>query len=244
MGLDWLIPDWPAPPRVRARITTRKGGESRHRYASFNLGLGVGDDPQLVLNNRDRLRTGLPDEPLWLRQVHGATVVEAESAGREPCADGAVTSSPKIVLVVLTADCLPVLICDHEGGAVGAVHAGWRGLAAGVIESAVGRIGVAPSRLMAYLGPGISAAAYEVGPEVREAFVSGDPRAARAFADGKPGKYFADLCLLARQRLEKAGIMDVYGGNYCTYADRERFFSHRRDGETGRMASLIWLQDS
>jgi polyphenol oxidase len=238
----WIVPDWPAPRQVHSLVTTRAGGESCGCYESFNLALHVGDDPQSVLGNRARLRAWLPAEPLWLRQVHSTTVIEAHAAQNEPEADAAVVRSSGVVLAVLTADCVPVLLCDREGETVAIVHAGWRGLAGGIVENAVRCMAVSPARLMAYLGPGIGPAAYEVGQDVYDAFVADDPRSGQAFAQRAQGKYSADLYALARQRLERTGTMAIYGGAYCTHTERGRFFSHRRDGRTGRMASLIWLQ--
>jgi len=244
MKHDWIVPDWPAPPGIRALITTRSGGASSGVFTSMNLGGQVGDDAAACRENRARLRSMLPAEPLWLRQVHGNTVVEAPLAAPETVADGAVARVPGAVIAVLTADCLPLLLCDRQGTAVGVVHAGWRGLAAGVIENTVAKMQVDPSQLMAYLGPAIGAAAYEVGEDVRREFVAADQRAKAAFANRSPGKYLADLYLLARQRLAKMGIMAVHGGGFCTFAESGRFFSYRRDGPTGRMASLIWMENS
>ncbi len=237
-----IVPDWPAPARVRALVTTRAGGASSGRYSSFNLGARVGDDTLAVRHNRALLRELVPGEPVWMRQAHGTRVIDAARAARHEEADGAVARAPGAVCVVLTADCLPVLLCDREGGAVGIAHAGWRGLAGGVIESVVTAMDVAPRRLIAWLGPGIGRDAYEVGRDVHDAFVASDKDAAQAFAPSGAGKYKADLDALARRRLEKCGVGEVHGGAFCTHRDSERFFSHRRDGVTGRMASLIWLE--
>ena len=242
MNHDWIVPDWPAPPRIRALITTRTGGVSSGAFASMNLGEHVGDDAASCLENRARLRALLPAEPLWLQQVHGKTVVEAASAVPGTAADGAVARVPEAVIGVLTADCLPVLLCDRQATTIGVAHAGWRGLAAGVIENTVEKMRIDPRHLVAYLGPAIGAGAYEVGGEVRRAFVAADASATAAFAERSPGKYLADLYLLARQRLAKTGIMSVHGGGLCTFAESGRFFSYRRDGPTGRMASLIWME--
>jgi YfiH family protein len=242
----WIVPDWPAPPGVRALITTRAGGVSRGAYAGMNLGMRTGDTAEDVARNRARLRQSLPAEPLWLRQVHGTAVAEADRKDGSPEADAAVARRPESVCAVLTADCLPLLLCDDGGSVVAAVHAGWRGLSSGVIEQTLRVMDRPRAALLAYLGPAIGPAAYEVGTEVREAFIAadgtGDPEAATAFAPGKPGKFYADLYALARQRLARSGVARVYGGGYCTYAERERFYSYRRDGATGRMASLIWMQ--
>jgi YfiH family protein len=241
-GHGWIVPDWPAPPSVRALITTRAGGASRGAYAGLNLGMRSGDDVEDVARNRASLRQWLPAEPLWLRQVHGTAVVEADDTDGSPEADAAVARRPGRVCAALTADCLPVLLCDEEGTTVAAVHAGWRGLCSGVIEQTLQAMDRPPAALLAYLGPAIGPAAYEVGVEVRQAFVAADPEAVAAFAPGKPGKFYADLYALARARLARSGVARVYGGGFCTYTERERFYSYRRDGVTGRMASLIWME--
>ncbi len=241
VSADWIVPDWPAPPRVRALITTRPGGASRGPYASFNLGARVGDDPQAVRRNRDILRRSLPADPVWMRQVHGTRIIEADPQVMDEEADGAVAHAPGRVCAVLTADCLPVLLADAGGTAVGIAHAGWRGMAAGVIESAVRAMAVPGASLVAYLGPAIGAAVYEVGPEVREALAA-DDQALLAFAPRPGGKFLADLGMLARRRLERAGVNRIFGGTLCTYSDPRRFYSYRRDGMTGRIASLIWLE--
>ncbi len=240
-GEGWFEPEWPAPGHVRALITTRAGGESRGPYESFNLAMHVGDAEEHVAQNRARLRSRLPSEPLWLTQVHGTRVLDADVTPPDQPADAAIAHSRGQLLAVLTADCLPVLLCDRSGAAVGIAHAGWRGLAGGVIENTITALGVPPGELLAYLGPAIGPQAYEVGEEVRGAFIAHDAAAASAFRPRAPGKHFADLYELARQRLSKAGIMAVFGGQRCTFHERETFFSYRRDGVTGRMASLIWL---
>ncbi len=239
---EWIVPDWPAPPGVRALITTRAGGASRGAYAGLNLGLRSGDAAGDVARNRASLRQWLPAEPLWLRQVHGTTVVEADTAKGNPEADAALARAPGRVCAALTADCLPLLLCDEAGTIVAAVHAGWRGLCSGVIEQTLRAMECPPQALMAYLGPAIGPLAYEVGAELRQAFVASDAESAAAFAPGRPGKFYADLYALARRRLARSGVVRIYGGGYCTYTERERFYSYRRDGATGRMASLIWMQ--
>lgn len=238
---DWITPDWPAPPRVKSLITTRSGGVSTGAYATFNLAEHVGDDPAAVRRNRALLRAHLPSEPKWLHQVHGARVAFVDGALYPKEGDGAVARQPGTVCAVLVADCLPVLLCDEAGTTVGIVHAGWRGLAAGVIEQSIASMGAVPGSVLAYLGPAIGPQAYEVGDEVRLAFTRTDPAAAQAFVPQGPGKWLCDLYALARQRLTQFGVTQVYGGGFCTHADRERFFSHRRDGSTGRMAGLIWF---
>ncbi len=242
--LTFISPDWPAPTNVRAFSTTRAGGVSRGPYASFNLGDHVGDDPAAVARNRELLRAALqlPAEPVWLRQVHGTRVIDAAQEDAHGEADGAWSAQPGAVCAVLTADCLPVVLCDRTGTRVAALHAGWRGLAAGVIEQGVRALGGAPDELLAWLGPAIGPRAFEVGPEVRTAFVSHDAAAAGAFAPGGDGRYLADLYALARLRLGALGVTGIHGGGFCTVTDRERFFSFRRDGSCGRMATLIWLE--
>lgn len=239
---DWIVPEWPAPKRVRALVTSRAGGTSAGKFASLNLSARVGDDPACVARNRAILRACLPADPAWMRQVHGTAVIDAARATPQTEADAAVTREPGMVCAVMTADCLPVLLCDRAGQVVGIAHAGWRGLAAGVIESAVRALGVSPRELIGYLGPGIGARRYEVGEEVRVAFAEKDQSAAASFAPGREGKFYADLYALARARLAAAGVTEVHGGGHCT-ASEERFFSFRRDGTTGRMASLVWLEE-
>jgi len=241
--IEFIAPDWPAPANVRAAMTTRMGGVSAGRYASLNLATHVGDDPAAVAENRRRLRAALalPAEPAWLTQVHGRDV--ARLPGPMPAsADAAVTFDKGTVCAVLVADCLPVLLAGRRGDCVGIAHAGWRGLAAGVIEATVAALAAGPGELLAWLGPCIGPQAFEVGPEVREAFVAHDAAAARDFRAGHAGKFFADLPSLARRRLEACGVSEIHGGGLCTHADPARFFSYRRDGETGRMAALIWLR--
>ncbi|PKM45838.1 MAG: peptidoglycan editing factor PgeF [Gammaproteobacteria bacterium HGW-Gammaproteobacteria-1] len=237
--MDLILPTWPAPPNVHACATTRAGGVSTEPYASLNLGDHVGDDPAAVAENRARLcrELALPAEPLWLTQVHGTAV--AEGAGG--CADASVAFGPGTVCTVMTADCLPLLLCDRAGTRVAAVHAGWRGLLAGVIEAAVARLDTPGAELLVWLGPAIGPDAFEVGEEVRAAFLAEDGGAAGAFRPSPAGRWLADIYALARRRLARCGVNAVYGGELCTYHDAERFYSYRRDGVTGRMASLIWL---
>lgn len=234
-----LRPDWPASARVRACTTTRAGGVSRGAFDSLNLAEHVGDDPAHVAENRRRLRQrlNLPDEPLWLRQVHSSDVL----CGRGGCADASVACAPGKVCAVLTADCLPVLLCDRQGTAVAAAHAGWRGLLAGVIEATVARMERPPDELIAWLGPAIGPQAFEVGDEVRAAFAAHAGEATRAFVPSPAGRWLADIYALARMRLARAGVVSIYGGGLCTMQDAARFYSYRRDHMTGRMASLIWL---
>ncbi len=246
-----IEPDWPAPGNVIALSTTRRGGHSEAPYDGFNLARHVGDLPEMVESNRDLLTGLLPagTRICWLDQVHGRDVVKADAVDVRPVsADASWSDRPGVACAIMTADCLPVLLCDVDGKRVAAAHAGWRGLQAGVIEAAVAAIGVPPARVIAWLGPAIGPARFEVGPEVRDAFlqvaVPGERHTvAAAFSpsEQRPGHWHADLYALARQRLRAAGVPDVYGGGFCTYEDRDRFFSYRRDRTTGRMATLITL---
>lgn len=237
-----LQPDWPAPSRVHAWVTTRQGGVSKAPFNSLNLATHVGDDPAAVALNRDRLREqlALPAEPVWLSQVHGTGILDASRAGVNAEADGSFACRPNVVCAVLTADCLPVLLADREGRCVAAVHAGWRGLADGVVEAAVTALPVAPADLLVWLGPAIGPDAFEVGDDVYQAFVGQDPETRDCFRE-QGARWLADIYGLARRRLARLGITAVYGGGLCTHTDTERFYSYRRDGRTGRLASLIWL---
>jgi YfiH family protein len=243
-GARWIVPDWPAPQGVRAFVTTRAGGVSEGEHASMNLGLSSGDAPEKVALNRAVVRASLPSEPRWLAQVHGTTAVLLDDLERDarPQADAAVAGVPGTVCTVLTADCLPLLLCDEAGRRVAAAHAGWRGMAAGVIENAVRAMGVAPGSVMAWMGPAIGPEAFEVGPEVREAFVAVDARSDIAFHAHREGKYLADLYALARRRLALAGVSRVHGGGFCTYRESDRFFSYRREKRSGRMGAFIWIE--
>ncbi len=263
MPPDWITPDWPAPANVRALMTNRSGGVSQPPYATFNPASHVGDDPAAVAENRHILRQCLPAEPLWLNQVHGCEVVAppfekgglggVSATGSQghaatiPTADAAVAFQPGEVRAVLTADCLPVLFCDEAGTVVAAAHAGWRGLAGGVLEATVAAMRAPPERILAWLGAAIGPNAFEVGGEVREAFISQHPLAGVAFRPALPGtldeaprKWLADLYALARIRLAAVGVNQVYGGGLCTFND-PRFYSYRREPRTGRMASVIWM---
>ena len=239
---EFILPDWPAPAGVRALSTTRDGGVSSPPWQSFNLGDHVGDDPRAVAANRSTLRRELPAEPLWLNQVHGTRCVDAARALPGAQADASFTRQQGVVCAVLTADCLPVLLCDERAMVVGIAHAGWRGLAAGVIETTVAAMGEPGERLMAWLGPAIGPQAFEVGSEVRDLFLAGDAEAADAFAAAAGGKWLCDIYGLARRRLHALGIRRVAGADFCTVNDARRWFSYRRDGVTGRMASLVWLE--
>jgi YfiH family protein len=235
--------DWRLPAGVRAAFTTRRGGVSTPPWNSFNLATHVGDVPEHVSANRARLKTllSLPAEPSWLNQVHGIAVADLDTAVTGPItADAAIATQPGRVCVVMVADCLPVLFASRDGGRIAAAHAGWRGLAAGVLERTVEAMGIPGREITAWLGPSISAQHFEVGEEVRHSFIATDPTAAAAFVVNPRGRWQADLLTLARRRLATVGVTEVSGGEWCTFADRERFYSHRRDGNGGRLAALIW----
>lgn len=241
----FLFPAWPVPPGVHAAVTTRDApGHSSAPFGRGNLGLRSGDEPVVVARNRAGLRDalGLPSAPRWLHQVHGCGVIEqgASPLPGEPDADAAVTRERGVVLAILTADCLPVLFASDDGTVIAAAHAGWRGLAAGVLEATVARMACAPERLVAWLGPCIGAASYEVGEDVRAAFVDHAANAAACFAPTRPGHWLADLAALARQRLAAIGVAPAHGGGFDTFTDA-RLYSYRREGaRSGRFASLIW----
>lgn len=237
-----LLPTWPAPAGVFSLMTTREGGVSCPPWDSLNLGDHVGDDAAHVAENRARLRVQLPAEPAWLKQIHGATVVDVSSD--ELTADASITRQAGCVCAVLTADCLPVLFCDRAGRVVAAAHAGWRGLAQGVLEATVAAMQVPPGDVLAWMGAAIGPDAFEVGDDVRQAFIKQHPEAAAAFVphpSGVPGKWLADMYQLARNRLNRVGVQAIYGGGRCTFNEAGLFYSYRREGVTGRMASLIWL---
>ncbi len=235
--------NWPAPANVRALTTTRRGGASGGPYASFNLGDHVGDDPEAVRLNRARLREvlALPAEPAWLKQVHGTTVIDAAGVTPGVTADGAWTDRPGVVCAVLTADCLPIFVCDRKGTKVALLHAGWRGLAGGIVASGLRMLNAPPEELLVCLGPAIGPDSYEVGDDVRQAFVAGDSGAVEAFQPVRAGRWRADVYALARRQLRQQGVHAVYGGERCTLREHDMFYSFRRDGTTGRMASLLWL---
>jgi len=250
--MQWITPEWPAPARVRALTTLRAGGGSQAPFDSLNLALHVGDDAAQVLRNRDALRSQarLPAEPLWLNQVHGTHVIAhraahltaAGSAEPTPTADACVAHAPGQVCAILTADCLPVLFCDLAASCVGAAHAGWRGLVQGVLPATVRALQRPGAELLAWLGPAIEPAAFEVGDEVREQFIDRAAESASAFVRNSRQRWQADLYLLARQELVRAGITRIFGGGFAGFTDRARFFSYRREARTGRMATLIWLE--
>ena len=243
-SLTFITPNWPAPDNVKALQTTRKGGISQEPYISLNFGEHVKDDPLAVAHNRQLLSPYLPSEPVWVNQVHGVEVIDAAKSGCLEDADGAFSTQADVVCVTMTADCLPVLLCDAKGTVVAAVHAGWRGLCDGVIEAVIAKMPANPSEILAWLGPAIGPNAFEVGDDVRQQFMQKDAKSISAF---KPqgDKWLCDIYAIAKQRLDNVGVTQVYGGGvneeFCTYSDKDRFFSFRRDNITGRMASLIWL---
>lgn len=247
--MPWITPDWPAPDNIRACITTREGGNSLAPYASNNLGLHVGDNPEHVQRNRRQLcaALGLNQSPQWLEQIHGVKVVNAKADDLVRTADGSFSNQSDQSCLVMTADCLPILLCDKKGTQVAALHCGWRSLAKGICARGLQKFEGAPRQVIAYLGPAISQAHFEVGIDVLEAFFKAarnhahSDQIATAFIPAqRPLHFYADIYALARAELRALGVTDVYGGDYCTYADSERFYSYRRDKVTGRMASLIW----
>lgn len=250
-GYDWIVPTWAAPSRVQAFVTTRNGGVGRGASASLDVGHASLDDTPAdergaVVENRRRVQAFLPSAPVWLSQVHGRDVAKigANTSPTPSRADAAVTREANVVLAVRVADCMPVLLADRDASVVAAAHAGWRGLAAGVLENTLSAMECDPARIVAWLGPAIGRGAFEVGADVRDAFVDRDPGAHRAFVAKSPGKWLCDLEALARMRLAHAGVRSVAGGGLCTHSDRARFFSYRRDGATGRMAAFVWRADS
>ena len=240
LAQSFIQPDWPAPRNVHALQTTRIGGVSVTPYNSLNLGDHVNDRAQHVSQNRQLLAPFVPTEPVWMKQVHGTRVLDAATSSCIESADAAFTNKTNVVCVTMTADCLPVLLCDQQGSVVAAVHAGWRSLCDGVIEATVKAMPVENNQLMAWLGPAIGPGAFEVGEEVRTQFIDKDKQAEAAFKPHR-SRFLGDLTMIAKQRLNHLGVTNVYGGGLCTYTDTLRFFSYRRDGDTGRMATLIWL---
>lgn len=249
-GYDWIAPTWDAPSGVQAFVTTRNGGVSRGASASLDVGhASIVDTPveerRAVAENRRRVQAFLPSAPVWLSQVHGCDIAKigANTNATPPRADAAVTREANVVLAVRVADCMPVLFADRDASVVAAAHAGWRGLAARILENTVSAMQCDPARIVAWLGPAIGRKAFEVGRDVRDAFVDRDPGAHGAFVAKSPGKWLCDLEALARMQLAHAGVRSVAGGGLCTYSDRTRFFSYRRDGATGRMAAFVWRVD-
>lgn len=252
MADNFLIPDWPAPAQVKSAITLRSGGCSRAPFDSNNLALHVNDSPADVQKNRHNLveTLALPAQPLWLDQCHGTDLVYVPETPQAASADGSYSDRANTVCAILTADCLPVLFCNQSGSQVAAAHAGWRGLCGGILRKTIATFEHSPQQVMAYLGPAIGPQVFEVGAEVLQAFLhraQNKPhqqavREAFKAVDGSADKYLADLYALARAELHASGVNQVYGGNYCSYTDNQRFYSFRRESKTGRNASLIWLQ--
>jgi polyphenol oxidase len=253
-NLQIITPEWPTPPGVRAAFTLRTGGVSLAPYDSLNLGARIGDSAEAVVENRrrGRERLGLPAEPVWLEQVHGVEVVElgafgaamgrGDSRDRPPTGDASVARGAGQVCAIRVADCMPVLFAARDGSVVGAAHAGWRGLAGGVLEATIGRLGVPATELIAWMGPAIGPKHFEVGEDVRAAFTATDAASASAFVANARGRWQCDLYALARRRLSSLGVSGIYGGGWCTFAEAGQFFSYRRDGQCGRMAALIWIE--
>ncbi len=239
----WLAADWPAPPHIKAGTTTRQAGISARPYDCFNLAAHVGDAPRAVLHNRALLKEllALPDEPVWLRQTHGNRVAKLTGASQDIHADGAYTDKPSIICAVLTADCIPLLLCNRSGTEIAAIHVGWRGFGAGILAAALARFHCAAGELLAWTGPHISKEHYEVGEEVRQACLAINNQTKAAFSCKGSGRWLADLALLLRIGLEEGGVKRIYSSGRCTYRDEESLFSYRRDKATGRMASLIWM---
>lgn len=240
----FLKPNWPAPASIKAYSTCRTGGVSEGPYASFNLGLSAGDEHAHVMENRQRLAEmlALPDTPIWIKQIHSNIAVPATPENRFTEADASYTREKNRVCIVMTADCMPILLCNQQGTEVAAIHAGWRGMSSGIIEATIKGLHSPRSDLLAWLGPAIGPQHFEVGDEVRAAFIAADASAEIAFEATRPGHWLANLYVLAKQRLQRAGISSIHGTEHCTYAHPDVFFSHRRDqGKTGRMASLIWI---
>ena len=239
MTMNWLKADWPAPDFIKAGITLRQGGVSVKPYDSFNLATHVGDE--LAVVNQNRAMLDVPGTPQWLEQVHSTQAVLLPNEETIPKADAAYTSEKNIVCTVMTADCLPLLITDQQGSCVAAIHAGWRGLCDGIVEATIKKLPAEPESLLVWLGPAIGPDVYEVGEEVYDAFTKAEPEAKQAFTTTTKGHWLFDIYQLAKLRLNKMGVSHIYGGEHCTLSEEEEFFSYRRDGVTGRMASLIWI---
>ncbi|MBS0359148.1 MAG: peptidoglycan editing factor PgeF [Proteobacteria bacterium] len=238
-----IQPNWPLPKNIFAASTTRRGGFSTGIYESLNLGDHVDDDPKIVQANREKLKTflKLPSDPLWMNQVHGNRVISASNYLPNISADACVSHSAREVCIVMTADCLPILLCHRNGSKIAAIHGGWKSLVQNIVENTIAAMNTDPHELMVWLGPAIGPEVYEVGDEVREQFLAKDKKHEAAFKPSVNQRWLANLYLLATQQLQTLGITEIYGGNYCTYSMKETFFSHRRDGKTGRMATLIFM---
>jgi YfiH family protein len=246
MTADCLIyPDWPAPDTIHALSTARQGGFSLPPYDSFNLGTHVGDAPNTVIKNRDYLANvaQLPESPRWLNQIHGARVINSNDWQLNIDADAMVSQQNHHICTIMTADCLPLLMCNKQGNTVAAIHAGWRGLATGIIEKTIAELRCAPQDILVWLGPAIGPNQFEVGPDVYQTFTQHSAKAIQAFQQTDASHYLADIYLLARQRLTALGVSAIFGGDFCTASEKQQFFSYRRDDITGRMASMIWISD-
>lgn len=239
----YITPDWPAPNNVKALVTTRNTGVSNHPYKSFNLALHVGDNPAHVLENRHKLQqlTGAQLRFQWLNQVHGNKIIQAAPSCGEQTADAIYTHKSEMVCAVLTADCLPVFFCDSQGSQVALAHAGWRGLATGILENTIDTFSIPTSDLLVWLGPAIGPQKFEVGDDVRNTYLSISKEFSKAFLPIKHGYWYADIYMLATIKLNMCGVEAIYGGKYCTFTDQNLFYSYRKEGVTGRMASLIWM---
>lgn len=241
---EYITPDWPAPPSIKALTTTRHGGMSHSPFHTFNLADHVGDEPDRVATNRHLLhkKFSLPTQPIWLNQTHSTHIIDAATVTGIPTADASYSNKPNVVCAVLSGDCLPLLICDKAATVVSAIHAGWKGLANGVIENTINTLPVKPSDLLVWLGPAIGDQVYEVGWNVVSAFTQHDPAAIDVFVPLDSTHWLANLYALARMRLSRLGVTQIYGGNHCTYTEKNLFYSFRREGITGRMATLIWRE--
>ena len=239
--MDWLEADWPAPAFIKAGITLRQGGASEKPYDSFNLATHVGDELKVVKQNRERL--DVPNAPQWLEQVHSTKAVLLPNKESILKADASYTSEKNIVCAVMTADCLPLLITDTTGSCVAAIHAGWRGLCDGIIEETINQLPVEPASLLVWLGPAIGADVYEIGEEVYDAFTKDDVEAKKSFTNTSEKHWLFDIYRLATLRLNRLGVKQIFGGDHCTLSEKEQFFSYRRDNVTGRMASMIWIEE-
>lgn len=244
MKQHYIIPNWPAPDNIRAYTTTRLSGYSHPPYNSFNLSLTVGDDPKIVTRNREKLiqELALPETPCWLKQMHGKEVVDLDQYPLNPSGDACFTHTHSKVCVILAADCLPILICNHQGTEIAAIHAGWRGLLTGIIEGTIKALSSPPKQLLAWLGPAIGPTVFELNTTIRVDFLNNNPQNSDCFQQRNGNRWFANIYQLAGNSLKQCGVQTIYGGERCTYTEKDYFYSHRRDnGKTGRMASLIWI---
>lgn len=244
MNEQFIYPDWPAPPNIKALSTTRIGGHSLAPYDEFNLGAHVGDDTDAVQKNRKQLIVSqqLPASPYWLNQTHSTHVINSTEWQQDIEADAMISTIHNHICTIMTADCLPILLCNTQGDIIAALHAGWRGLAAGILENTINKFGDEPKNLMVWLGPAIGPTQFEVGEDVYKVFTTHSPQAQNAFQQTDASHYLANIYCLAKQRLNALGVKQIFGGDFCTVTEQQRFFSYRRDGITGRMASMIWIE--